>query len=733
MANEFPVPIAKKVRLSPECSIAPPQTEDNVDDFDDFYGHESPLRDESHQDATVSVSASNPLVQPASRPFFSLPGLGSQAEETRSLSVELAYGDAPVQPEGKYSIQNCVVEAKSEFDEIPTGGLISTSNEQPRPVPGVIESTALNLLSDGADGHQTETQQSSAIDSSTSENPYTGADPSTAKVEPQLQLPDSGAALTVKEIGTADGSFTVSNSRLIDDKNSTDVESSDRVRTSLIDEQQEQQTNNETPGETQASTFKAEHIISEENQKPAEAGEQPEFESDSSPYESSSDDTSDTESKDDSEDSDDEGYELLDPVEQARRLMEEDGGSDEEGHGKASVGGQVRTLNEKPEEVVTAPDINVTQDMSIEELGHVEATVDNMVLIKAKITGEYQVLESGSLLCLGNRSVIGMVAETLGRVQEPLYSVRFTNADSVASAGLSKGSSVFYVPQHSTFVFTKALQSVKGSDASNIHDEEVGEDEMEFSDDEAEAEYKRMKKLQRQEKRTSRGGPARGHPHSFINGRNRKSPYNTDVTTLEYEDSNAGDELYTPLTRPSNLNELRSPGTISAEYPQEGYSRGFRGARGREQRGRGMGRGRGDRRYGDNNRSQPAQSIPNLSLPSTPSFTPLPSQQPFCPPAPQNNAPSYSALPPQFAYTVPSQACLQGFQGESLPQTAIPHNPYSSAQQSWQSNYGQPQVPLPSPNPQRQSPTQASYPYNANLPPGAFINPAFFGNQFQQG
>jgi hypothetical protein len=35
---------------------------------------------------------------------------------------------------------------------------------------------------------------------------------------------------------------------------------------------------------------------------------------------------------------------------------------------------------------------------------------------------------------------------------------------------------------------------MKGSDASNVHDEEVGDDEIEFSDDEAEAMYKRQLK-----------------------------------------------------------------------------------------------------------------------------------------------------------------------------------------------------------------------------------------------
>ena len=43
----------------------------------------------------------------------------------------------------------------------------------------------------------------------------------------------------------------------------------------------------------------------------------------------------------------------------------------------------------------------------------------------------------------------------------------------------------------STFVFTKALRAIKGSDASNLHDEEPDDVELEFSDDEMEAEHRR--------------------------------------------------------------------------------------------------------------------------------------------------------------------------------------------------------------------------------------------------
>jgi len=54
---------------------------------------------------------------------------------------------------------------------------------------------------------------------------------------------------------------------------------------------------------------------------------------------------------------------------------------------------------------------------------------------------------------------------------------------------------VFHVPSRSNFVFLREIKKLKGSDASNVHDEEPAEDELEFSDDEAEAAHRqRMKK-----------------------------------------------------------------------------------------------------------------------------------------------------------------------------------------------------------------------------------------------
>jgi H/ACA ribonucleoprotein complex non-core subunit NAF1 len=52
------------------------------------------------------------------------------------------------------------------------------------------------------------------------------------------------------------------------------------------------------------------------------------------------------------------------------------------------------------------------------------------------------------------------------------------------------GKAVFCVPATSRFVFVDRIKAIKGSDASNVYDEEPADDELEFSDDEAEAAFR---------------------------------------------------------------------------------------------------------------------------------------------------------------------------------------------------------------------------------------------------
>lgn len=439
----------------------------------------------------------------------------------------------------------------------------------------------------------------------------------------------------------------------------------------------------------------------------ADANAAPEFEEDSDPYQSSSSDSSDDSSSE--EDSDDEdAYQLLDPYEQARILMEEGGGSDDEGGKKGGSGGQLRTKNEVPEEVIPKPDVTITPDMKIEVLGDVEGIVENMVLIKGKTSGEYRVLESGSVLCLEDRSVIGVVSETLGRVEQPLYCVRFTNGEEVTKAGLSKGTTVYYSEQHSTYVFTQALKQYKGSDASNLHDEEVGDEEIEFSDDEAEMEHKRKIKQKKLERRGIKpGGRGDRAPHPL----RQEQAYNP-AFGISYDDEEDGP--YKPLARPSGYastvgqteapqegvgHQGRRPSNATSERPSFG-ARGRGGGRGRGSD-RGRGRGGADRGRGGFGHSAPPQ--PQHQYPPAPADAPKdPRKAPgyVAPPAAQYPAyPAYgqAPAPPAGQYQMPQYGAQQFMQYPPSPQGWVPPPPPPMAGQQ-----------------------------------GAYINPAFFAQMQQQ-
>ena len=75
-----------------------------------------------------------------------------------------------------------------------------------------------------------------------------------------------------------------------------------------------------------------------------------------------------------------------------------------------------------------------------------------------------------------------------------MYQVKFPSSSSIDKTMVTAGREIFHVPNRSNFVFPNQLRMYKGSDASNLHDEEVGADEIEFSDDEAEAAYKKQLK-----------------------------------------------------------------------------------------------------------------------------------------------------------------------------------------------------------------------------------------------
>ncbi|KAF2746971.1 NAF1-domain-containing protein [Sporormia fimetaria CBS 119925] len=337
---------------------------------------------------------------------------------------------------------------------------------------------------------------------------------------------------------------------------------------------------------------KAEFLRAAEANKDNENAEW-QLDSEQSDSSDSSSDDSDT-----SDDDSDEG-ELLDPAELARLLMMES--ADDPG---AATAANVRTANEE-QEVFEKPDITVTDTTKKTELGKVEFIVDNMIVIKAKTSGEYQVLESGSALCLGNNTVIGKVAETLGRVQEPRYSVGFTEAAEIETLGITKDTPIYYVDEYTKFVDTEPLKNQKFTDASNLHDEETHD--VEFSDDEKEAEFKRKQKDLKRARAEARAEQDGGNPSGAQEAPQARR--HTDVPTapkaMQYQGGglNYGSDdeddlgMYKPLARPDHFEHVVGAGAPVEDrsHVRRGHMRGRGGwpERGRGARGRGRGGGGG--------------------------------------------------------------------------------------------------------------------------------------------
>lgn len=792
---DFEMPSRKRPRVEAPDQIAAPGPSESVDEFDDIYGTPPKSSEEAAVGSLQPTSAelhiqSTDSQKPASLPTLNdLPGLGIAQKDAEPANGIAQFEEKDHSPNTSRE-KGLSIDVKDTVigkSEVP-GEIDTHENLEKRVVEAENGTFGAGDQTDALMGHEKTERGQDMCGSGlpkTLESPKAIADQSVAETVDSASVEaDNGEAVGFQPPEGDNAKAPVEELPSNNASHAAEVEGSVLEPLAFLEASL-------LPAPSHKADSEALMAGIAENKTRAEGGpvngapnsehlatdveHQPdaEFEIDSSPLNSDFD-TSDDSSSSSSDGADD--YEMLDPEEQARRLMAEDGGSDEEGGGgKGKALGPLRTQNEKPDEDVPKPDVIVTEEMKIEELGSVEGRVENLILIKAKTSGEYQVLEQGSVLCLEDRTVIGVVAETLGRVQQPYYSVRFTNAAAISEAGLVEGMKIFYVEQYSTPVFTQPLKAFKGSDASNLHDEEVGDDELEFSDDEAEAEYKRKVKMQRQQKRMGRDGQNEGFSRGPRGGRGGVSrggargrtsyPQNGFAGAsglqehapspaeggLNYDDGEHDmnvdtEDLYTPLARPTNLHEMPRPSILPTESPAPqwggdtgGHSRGRGrtdrgGGRGSGRSGRGRGQGQGSAGFGRRG-GHPQSNGFQHSPPNNGGPPPWPAQQGngFVAPGPplQNQYPAampnqqpqpYPAFPAQYPHQwnqqhQAPQYLQQQHQQHHLQQQPPPHSPNTyHPQHLQQSPYAYPQPPLPA------APSQ---PTNS-IPPGAHINPAFF-------
>ncbi|KAG8685252.1 hypothetical protein FRC11_010872, partial [Ceratobasidium sp. 423] len=236
---------------------------------------------------------------------------------------------------------------------------------------------------------------------------------------------------------------------------------------------------------------------------------------------------------------------------------------DDEDAPSGSIAQYSGTKNEVLLPEVKAPEFTVVPPEDVLELiGEVMTIIDSVVVIRGYTSGVDRVLDTDSPLVFEDRNVFGVVFETFGAVKQPLYSVRFPSASAIDKDIIRIGRQVFHVPTRSNFVFTNEIVRIKGSDASNLHDEEVGEDQLDFSDDEAEAQWRRNRKEAKR---------AHGSTINSVCETTPKQPKPELPALLPYPAADDGDVPYSTLPYEDDVPDPRpAPAAYDPYFEHEG-------------------------------------------------------------------------------------------------------------------------------------------------------------------
>ncbi|KAG1765109.1 Gar1/Naf1 RNA binding region-domain-containing protein [Suillus occidentalis] len=330
---------------------------------------------------------------------------------------------------------------------------------------------------------------------------------------------------------------------------------------------------------------------------------------------------------------------------------------DDEESGATTVASYVQTKNEIVDTDIVVPSVlEVGLEEVLEKVGEVMNIIGNVVIVKglpadsSRAVSE-RALDVETLLVFDDRKVLGHVYETFGPTSQPLYQIKFNQSYPLDTEKIRIAREVYHIPQRSNFVFMEYLKKLRGSDASNIHDEEPGEDEMEFSDDEQEAAFKQARKKKRgmsvSSSRRTTPAPSQSHYNDDIdkifygaNPYDAHGPYDDGYRAagpsrpapIPYDDPYA-DEVKVDIVKYEE--DLNSPSTEARLFGREpeknvgdhrgrgrGRGRGHDRGGGARDRGRGRGRGR-QRSCGESRWSQPNHTAPSMESYNTSTSIPL--------------------------------------------------------------------------------------------------------------
>ncbi|TFK19963.1 NAF1-domain-containing protein [Coprinopsis marcescibilis] len=371
---------------------------------------------------------------------------------------------------------------------------------------------------------------------------------------------------------------------------------------------------------------------------------------------------------------------------------------DEDAAPTANAAAAVHTKHEIVDADVTIPEVDeVGVEEPLRKAGEIISVMERIAIVRGLSSevanqGSQYALDSETLLVFDDRKVLGYIYETFGPTTQPLYQIKFNSKFPLDAERVKTGREVFAVPSKSKFVFIERIKAFRGSDASNVYDEEPADDELEFSDDEAESSFKSRLKRKRAETRSRSVVHSREATPNPSHLRDQQLVDDTVLSRSAYDENGPYDIDFAAVPGPSrprpsayddpyaNLGENESSALTT---PQVHGSHDTRMDNRPQARGRGRGRGRGQPGRGRggfhgseqgrapfwSNQHPPAQYV-QQQMPEP--YDPRAPQQAFLSPQHNQNQGFYGApvqqqmgfMNPAWTYPPPQQ----GQQAQHLPQ-----------------------------------------------------------------
>ena len=174
----------------------------------------------------------------------------------------------------------------------------------------------------------------------------------------------------------------------------------------------------------------------------------------------------------------------------------------DEGTMNKYTGTRHEIINEKERKDYPIP-FDVTLEDKFEECGIVKNIIENEILMIAINNNVLKVLNLDNIIFLSDKKSIGFIDDVIGQIDNPVYAIKLYPSiiDEKIVEKINPGDKLFFCSNRANVINAIELKNKsKGWDTSNAFDEEVGEDEKDYSDDEEEVQVKIRRKNNKKKK-----------------------------------------------------------------------------------------------------------------------------------------------------------------------------------------------------------------------------------------